>query len=229
MLAVLCFRAARIFDEPFHDVPVHQRLAAEEIDFEIAPRTGMFDQKIERPFADLERHHRAFAAVLALTRKAVRAVEVARMRDMQAQRLDDAGRTRFERAGHRLECIGGKKLTRIPKLFDLRITRLQLFGRHVRVERVFFAECAQQRFFIRRFKPRDHAVCRVVHGMHRAGANVQHDIVPAEFVCMDHGVLLFELVLCFILFYYIPSAEKNKRQTASQSQRIMQKNPIRCT
>ena len=88
VFARLLFDAARVGDEVLDDLKIHQRLAAEEIHLQIAPSAGMGDEVIQREAADLEGHQRALALILPLTGEAIGAVEVAGVRDVQAERLD---------------------------------------------------------------------------------------------------------------------------------------------
>ena len=73
----------------FNHLPVHQRLAAEEIDFQVPAVSGIGDQEIQRFLANLKAHQRSASMILALFCKAVLTGKVAVMRDMQAECLDN--------------------------------------------------------------------------------------------------------------------------------------------
>ena len=74
MLTAFLFAGTGIRDKLLYDVEIHQRFAAEEVDFQIVTRAGMFEQEIKRLLADLKGHESAVAVVLALACKAVGAV-----------------------------------------------------------------------------------------------------------------------------------------------------------
>ena len=88
ILVVLFFYASRVGDYLLYHVEVHQRLTAEEVDLKIHTAAGVLYKKIYSAFSHLKAHQRAFAVVLPLACKAVLAIEVAGVRDMQAERLD---------------------------------------------------------------------------------------------------------------------------------------------
>ena len=71
-------------DQLLHDLPVHKRLAAEEIHLKVLPVAGIFHQKIQRLLSDLKAHQSAAAVILALLRKAVAAGQVAVVSDVKA-------------------------------------------------------------------------------------------------------------------------------------------------
>ena len=106
---------------------VHQRLAAEEVHLQVPATPGMFDEKVQRAPADLKGHQRAVAVVLSLAGKAVGAVEVAGVGDMQAERLDHARRCAFSGSPAMSgECIGREQLARCAERLDLLEARLDL-------------------------------------------------------------------------------------------------------
>ena len=89
VLVVLLFNASCVSNELLDDVPVHEGLAAEEVNLKVSSRARIFDQKIESLFTDFKAHQRAFALIFALAGKAVGAVQIAGVRNVETERLDD--------------------------------------------------------------------------------------------------------------------------------------------
>ena len=85
---VFLLQASSVGHQIFDDLPVHQRLPAEEVHLQIHPVAGICHQKIQRFLSDLEAHQRTASVIFALFRKTVFAGKVTVMRDMQTQRLD---------------------------------------------------------------------------------------------------------------------------------------------
>ena len=76
-------------------LPVHQRLAAEEIHLQIMPVSGIGNQKIQSLLSCLIAHQRPASVVFSFLRKAVAAGQIAVMGDMKAQCFYHCG-TLFE-------------------------------------------------------------------------------------------------------------------------------------
>ena len=66
ILVFLLLDTPCIRDQLFAHLKVHKRLAAEEINLEILPETGVFHQKVERPFPGLKVHQALLPVKLAL-------------------------------------------------------------------------------------------------------------------------------------------------------------------
>ena len=193
ILVAFLFAAARVGDELLDDVEVHQRLAAEEIDLQIAAAARMLDQKVERLAADLERHDGAVAVVLALAREAVGAVEVAGVRHVQAQRLDDVRALLLERAGDRLKGVRREELAVRFELLDLVAAFENVLLGHVLAAAVFLEHRGADLRARARLIHADDVVGDLVHNVHRAGTDVQHNVEPAEFVAMYHSEKSFRI------------------------------------
>ena len=118
--------------------------------------------------------------ILALGGEAVGAVQVAGMGHVQTQSLDHAGSPLLQRTGHGLEGIRREQLTGLFQLSDLVIALLDLLHRHIRIGGRDLLY--RGRVLVRR----DQVIRDIIDHMDRAGANVQHDIVTAEFILMDH-------------------------------------------
>ena len=189
VLAVLLFHAARVFHQLLDHVPVHQRLAAEEVDLQVAALAGMLDKEIQRALAHLKAHQRAVAVVLALAGEAVGAVQVAGVRDVQAQRLDHVAGALLEGAGHRREGIRGEELAARLERRHVADAKADVLLGHVLAIAVFGHHGRDDLVRRRGFKHRDDVVGHVVHGMDGAGAGIQHDVVAVELVLMKHVVL----------------------------------------
>ena len=87
VLIVLFLDRSCILDNFFNNIEIHERLAAEEIKFEVVSVCGMFDKEIYRSLADLERHELSAVAEIALSGKAILTAEIAVVRYVEAHRL----------------------------------------------------------------------------------------------------------------------------------------------
>ena len=76
VLARVLLYGAAVFDELLHDIPVHKRFAAEEVDVEVLVVTRVLYEKVDGAFARLETHEASFAVELALSSEAVGTVQV---------------------------------------------------------------------------------------------------------------------------------------------------------
>lgn len=98
----------------------------------------MGDQEIERLFSHVKGHQGALAVVFALACKAVGAVEVAGVRNMQAEGFDNA-RARFLELSRQIrKTVRRKEPAFRPERFDLREARLDLIRGYVRARRGIF-------------------------------------------------------------------------------------------
>ena len=105
IFALFLFNASCVLHKLFHNVKVHQRFAAEKVHLKIAPCSGVFNEEIERPLSDIKAHEGSFSVILSLRGKAIGAVEVAGVGNVQAKRLDNARGTRLKLACHRLKLV----------------------------------------------------------------------------------------------------------------------------
>ena len=137
VLALLLFDAPAVGGYLFDHLKVHQRLSAEEVDLEVPSRARVLYQKVDSLFSYLKAHQRPVAVILALTREAVFAVEVAGVRDVQAQRLDH-GVASLEVKGEVGVIVRGKELTLVFQLFDIRDAVAYLSFVDLAVAAVFF-------------------------------------------------------------------------------------------
>ena len=188
VLAPLLFHAAGIGYQILHYLEVHQRLAAKEVHFQIASGARVLHEKVQRPLAHLKAHDCPLAVVFSLACKAVRAVQIAGVRDVQAQCLYHAGGLLLELACHGGKGIGGKELACLLQPHHLLIAVLQLIGGDFGVS---FAHLLQHCFLAVFFKQPDDVVGYFVHYVHRTGTNVQHDVIAAQLILMNHPVVSF--------------------------------------
>ena len=144
----------------------------------------MRDQEIQRLFPNLEGHNGPFAVEPALAGEAVGAVQVAGMRHMKAQRLDDARRPLLQLPGHRREGIAGKQFPLFLQLRDLIIAFRQLRRAFPEAPRHFRDQRVPALFLI----GADHFIRDFVHRMDAAGAGVHHDIPVIQMKTMNHMI-----------------------------------------
>ena len=101
------------------------------------------------------------------------------MGHVQAQRLDHAGGLLLEGVRHGAEGVGGKQLTRRLQLTDLVVALSQFLGGDVLAVAVFLPHLIEDGVAVGLFIQTDHIVGDLIHHVHRAGADVQHDVVAA--------------------------------------------------
>ena len=186
ILVMLLLNGAGVGYQLLHHVEVHQRLAAEEVYLQIVAGAGILNQEVQRPLAHLIAHQGAVAVVLALTGEAVGAVEVAGMGNVQAQRLDHAGGACLQFARHRLEGVLGEQLARRLQLRDLVIALAHLLRRDALGGVVLFGQLTDDGIAALGLEHGNDVIGQLVHRVDRAGADVQHDVIAAQFVLMDH-------------------------------------------
>ena len=180
------FTEARIGNELFDSVIVHQRFAAEKVHFKIMPGAGMLNEKVQCSFADFRAHDRALAVVLALAGKAVGTVEVAGVRNMQAQGFNDVAAAFLEGSGGRRISIRGEELSAVLQHSDFFITAGNIRLGNSRLFPVLFLHGRKN------FRPglpfiqRDHVIGEFVHKMDRSRTDVQHYIIAVQLVLMNH-------------------------------------------
>ena len=190
ILPVLFLYASCVCDKLLDDFKVHQRLAAEEVDLKIVPCAGVGDEKVKRLLADLIAHDRALTMVLALACKAVGAVEIAGVRNMQAQRLDDALTALFQHVCLVGKGVFGKEPAFVAQSVDIVKTLADIRLGNVVPARVLFAHHTDDLFTGRGFVHIDNVEGDIVNNVYRAGKNVQHDVESAQFIAVNHSDIL---------------------------------------
>ena len=179
VLVILSLDAARIGDQLLADLKVHQRLTAEEIDLQIAAGAGVFDQKVQRALAGLKAHQAGLAVELALRGKAVAAVQVAGVGHMQAERLDHIG-TVFKVKGVVGVGIGRKQLAGGGQLVNVVQHIVDVVCRDIGAVRVLFGEgCSSLLPAAALVDQGDGVIGDVIHCMHAAAIDIQHNVVTA--------------------------------------------------
>ena len=188
VLALLLLDASAIGNSLLDDVKVHQRFSAEEVDLQISSRARVLDQEVDRLLGDLKAHQRPVAVVFALARKAVFAVEVAGVRDVQAQRLDD-GIARLEVKGKIRVIVGGEQPALLFQLLDIVDAVADLGFINGSVISISREHCGDDAVSIRILVHPDDIVSEIIHHMDAAAENIQHDVVAVEFVTVYHRFL----------------------------------------
>ena len=186
VLAGLLLALTRVGDQLLHRIKIHQRLTAEEIDLQVSPGAGMRDQKIQRLSADLRAHDGAFAVIPALAGKAVAAVQIAGVRHVQAERLDDIAAFLFKASGHRLKAVRRKELACVLQCRDLVIAGVGLALRQA-LHAIFRQHLRRDLFPAFRLVKGNHVIGEPVHQMDGARAHVQHDVISVQLILMNHS------------------------------------------
>ena len=150
----------------------------------------MLHQEIQCALAGLKAHQAALAVELALGSKAVVAVQVAGVGHMQAQRLDH-GAALFELESLVLVGIGSKELSGCGQLVDVVKAVGDIGSGHLGMIGVLFC---QQFFRLGAGMPGvdegDGIVGELIHRMDTTAVHVDHNVVAAKLVLMDHRKLL---------------------------------------
>ena len=76
-----------VFHKILYNLPVHKRLAAKEIHFQILSGAGISDQEIQRFFSYLKRHQRTSSVILSFFCKTISACQITVMSNMKAKSL----------------------------------------------------------------------------------------------------------------------------------------------
>ena len=84
---MLFFYTTRIRNKFFNNFEVEHRLATEKVYFQVSSSATCFDKEIKCLLAHFITHKRAFALIFALCGKTIRAVKVARVRNVKTQRF----------------------------------------------------------------------------------------------------------------------------------------------
>ena len=185
LLVALGLAAAGVSHQLLHHIPVHQRLAAEEVHLQVDPAARMGNEEIQRLLAHLKAHNGALAVVLALAGKAVLAVQVAGVCNVQAQRLDH-GAAVLEVKGLVGVHVLGKELACGLQLLHIGQAVLDLLPGDLRQMGILLQQGGDQRLPPGGLVAGDDVVGQVVHRVHRAAVHIQHDVVAVQFVGMDH-------------------------------------------
>ena len=186
VFVVLFLDGAGVGHQILYHLKVHQRLAAEEVHFQVVACAGILDKEIQSPLAHLKGHDRPIAVIFPLTGEAIGAVEVAGVGHMKAKSLDHPCGFVFQFSRHIGEGVGGKEHALVLQFRNLIIAFLDLRGGNFGDMGVFFADFGKNRFFRFLLKKGDDVIGHVVHRMHRAGADVENNVVAVELVLMDH-------------------------------------------
>ena len=150
----------------------------------------MSHKKIKRLFSNFKTHQSAFAVVFSLAGKAVRTIQITRMRDMQAQRLHHARAPLFQRSRHALIRIGRKQFPRRFQILYRGKARVDLLRRRFARLPVFFEDPFSYLAFFRGFVHADDVVSNLVHHMDGAGIGIEDDVQSSQFITMNHKNLL---------------------------------------
>ena len=81
-------KAPAVCHQVFHDLPVHKRLAAKEVNLQIDSVSGISHEEIKCLAPDLIAHQSTSAVIFPFLRKTIPACQITVMGDMQTQCLD---------------------------------------------------------------------------------------------------------------------------------------------
>ena len=174
------FLLSSVSHQIFYYLPVHQRLAPEEINFQIPSASGICDQKVQRPLSHLITHQCPATVILSFFRKTIFAGKVTIVGDMQAQSLY-----------HSLPCLKIQHSVFIDILREQnagilqRITLLQRFCQFPDI--VFAPQTGNHRIVcISLIQQFHHIIDNIVHHMYGAAVHINNNVITIVFVLMDH-------------------------------------------
>ena len=186
VFVVFFLDAACIRDELLAHLKVHQRFAAEEVDFQVTAGAAVLDQEIQRAFAGLKAHQPGLAVELALCGKAVAAIQVAGVGHVQAQCLNNIG-TVFKVKRMVGVGVGRKQLPCGGQLFNVVKAIADVGGGDVGAVCVFLFQLGGGILAAQPLVDQcDGIVGNIVHSVYAAAVYVQYNVVAAEFILMNH-------------------------------------------
>ena len=169
-----------VCNQIFDNLPVHQRLSAEEIDLQVVTVAGIGDQEIKRLPANLKTHQRTAAMVLSLFCETVLTGKVAVVRDVQAQCFHN-GRTCLVVKNRFFIDIFCKEYTGIFQLLAFLQRFFYLFSWIL-----VFQQCSRFHFGLTAIQQRNGIVHKVINHMYGTAVYIQHDVISIIFILMDH-------------------------------------------
>ena len=185
VLVMLLLDASRVSHELLDNVPVHQRLAAEEVNLKVVASARVFDKEVKGALAYLKAHKSAIALILALTCKAIGAVEVAGVCNVQAESLYDlavilviAGKLLVLVNREQLSCLleRGDIVDALKHLALVYVGQMLVSLKHSCY--YLFCRMALIHFY--------NIVSHLVNGMYRSACGVKNDVISVKFILMYH-------------------------------------------
>ena len=181
VLVVDLLLLSAVFGEALDHIPVHQRLAAEEIYIKILMVARILDEEIYRALTDLIAHDRTLAVVFTLARKAIGAVEVTGVGHMQAQRLD--GEVPLpEVSGKSFELVGRIQFAGFLKGIDVRQAFLRFFAGNA----VFGDRLGDNIFRRLGLIPPDHVISNGIDHVDRTRMTIEHNVKSVKLIAVNH-------------------------------------------
>ena len=169
-----------VCNQLFHNFPVHKRLTAEKVNFQIFPKSRIIHKEIERLFPGLIGHQSAPAVILTFFCKTVPAGKVAVVCYMKAQRFHNS-RTFHEFFNGRSIRFRGEERALVPEFFHFLKNFLDLGLRIFKIILAAFRTGQELLFCILRALRLGHDTGRiikqVIRDMDRAARHIQDDIV----------------------------------------------------
>ena len=180
MLVMKLLLLPSIGDQILHHLPVHKRLPAEEIHFQILPAAGAGNQKIKRLSPHLITHQGAASMVFSFLRKAVPACQIAVVGNVQTERLYH----RLFRLHNifyipfidifRIQPAGSSQLIQIRRSLPDLLLRIPVRQKPYGLFQSFFLII------------RNHIIDQLVHHMNRTAVHIQKNIVTIIFILVNH-------------------------------------------
>ena len=198
-----------VCNQVFDNLPVHQRLATEEIHFQIVSASGIGNQEIQCLLTYLVAHKSTTSMILAFFCKAVTTGQITIMGNVQTQCLN-----------YRLLCLHN-----IVDIIFINILCIEFSGFDQLVQifcclpdlsfRVLIfqkSNCLIQSFFL---VIRNHIVDQIIYHMDRSTVYIQQNIITIVLILMNHVCFPFCSVLYiqyFLCFHVVSMTKKKQRR-----------------
>ena len=196
-----------VCDQVFDNLPVHQRLPAKEINFQIPSCSGIGDQKIQGFLTNFISHKRSSSVILSFFCKTVFAGKIAVVCDMQAECLHNR-LTLDNLPDKRFICINNKKLSVCSQLchiiqyiseFFFGIFPFQLIFQLVPC--TFFFQRLHCLILVHTVQTCNNFVPRLVHYMNASAVDIKYNIISIVLVLMNHN--RYPFLSLFFKFFLI--------------------------
>ena len=173
---MLLLNASRVSHKLLYHLPVHKRLAAEEVNLKVASCARIGNQEVKRLLAHLKAHHCAVALIFALTGKAIRAVKITGMSHVQAERLNDIAVV-FVVIRQLFILVLGIELSTLLQRLYVTDTKKNILSRYIGHMTVFFKHRRHYLLLCGAFVHGDYIVSHLINGVYRAAAGVKNYVI----------------------------------------------------
>ena len=179
------FLLSSVCHQIFDHLPVHQRLAAKEIHFQVSSAAGIGNQKIQCLFSNFEGHQCTSSMVFPFFCKAVSAGQVTVMGNMQTECLH------YRRSVFKM--LDGVLINIFCKQHPLLFQRPDFFQGCMQI---FFSVLLFQLFYYTilissLIQKGNTVIYNIIHHMDRTTVHIQHNGITVAFILVNHVMFSF--------------------------------------